>query len=135
VEGLVVEAVAKEPGERSLSILGEGPVVVDPSARLEVVLRRRLPDARLVLLDGADALVPARGERELAQGTTLTLAPAERLAPGRSYVLLLDGAATREVHDEEGNAFTPMTLSLTAAGSPEEAPRKPRPPVRHRRKR
>jgi hypothetical protein len=121
VAGLLEEGVVLEPGDRALPLLGEGPVVVDPGSRFRVVLRRRLPDARLVLLDAADAIVAAEGGRVLGEGTTLTLAPSRRLAAGGLYVLRVDGTATREVHDEKGNAFLPLSAPVTAAGAPARA--------------
>jgi hypothetical protein len=125
VAGFLVEGVAIEPGDRKLPLITDGPLVVDPAVRFRVVLRRRLPDARIVLVDGADALVPGDGQKELAEGTTLTLTPAARLEPGGLYVLRVDGAASRELHDESGNTFLPMSVSISAAGAPE--PPRPEP--------
>jgi hypothetical protein len=125
VAGFLKEGVALEPGERALQLLTDGPVVVDPASRFRVVLGRRLPDARLVLVDGADAIVPGEGQKEVAESTTLTLAPSRPLDPGGLYVLRVDGAASREVHDDKGNSFLPLNVSITAAGAPQPPPPEP----------
>jgi hypothetical protein len=106
--------------------------VVDPASTFEVEIAARLHDARLVLLDAADAHVAAGDVREVGSATRLTLAPAAPLVPGSRYVLRVDGAARRETHDAEGRAFAPLAFPLLAAGTPPTpAPKKP---VRRRRR-
>ena len=125
-------AVAVEPAAR-LPLVPGSEVVVHPAATFEVELAARTPDARLVLVDAREDLVPASGTRELAAGTRLTLAPTAPLVPGSRYALRLDGAADRDLHDESGRPFSPVTLPLLAAGTP-PAP-EPKKPVRKRRHR
>jgi hypothetical protein len=125
-------AVAVEPAAR-LPLVAGSEIVVHPAATFEVELAARTPDARLVLVDAREDLVPASGTRELAAGTRLTLAPSAPLVPGSRYALRLDGAADRDLHDESGRAFAPVTLPLLAAGVP--PPLEPKKPVRKRRHR
>jgi hypothetical protein len=93
-------------------------VVVHPAATFEVELSARAADARLVLVDARDDLVPASATREVGAGTKLTLAPAAPLVPGSRYLLRLDGASDRDLHDDAGRAFSAVTLPLLAAGTP-----------------
>jgi hypothetical protein len=93
-------------------------VTVDPGASFRVVLAGRFPDARLSLLDGADAMVAGAGGREVAASTTVTFQPAAPLRPGSAYRLRIDGAVTRELHAAEGTTRTPVELHLLAAGEP-----------------
>jgi hypothetical protein len=55
---LLRSAVAIEATQRLPLVPGAGEVVVDPGATFEVELSARVPDARLVLVDGRDDLVP-----------------------------------------------------------------------------
>ncbi len=125
-------AVAIEPGQR-LPVTPGAEVVVDPQATFELELSVRAPDARLVLVDARDDLVPAQGGRELSTGTRLTLAPSAPLVPGSRYTLRLDGASQRELHDEGGRAFSPATFPILAAGTP--PPPEPKRPARKRKRR
>jgi hypothetical protein len=108
-------------------------VVVDPAATFEVELSARSADARLVLVDARDDLVPATALRELGAATRLTLVPAAPLVPASRYVLRLDGVADRELHDDAGRAFSAVTLPLLVAGSP--PPPEPKKPARKKRRR
>jgi hypothetical protein len=108
-------------------------VVVAPAATFEVELSTRAPDARLVLVDAREDLVPASATRELAAGTKLTLTPAAPLVPGSHYALRLDGASRRELHDEAGRPFSAVSLPLLAAGSP--PPPEPKKPAKRRKHR
>jgi hypothetical protein len=122
-------AVALEPGPpgQRVVLAAGAEVVVDPRATFEIELSARTPDARLVLVDGRDDLVAASGTREVAGTTRLTLAPNAPLVPGSRYALRLDGASQRELHDEAGRAFTPLTFPVLAAGTP--PPREPKRPA------
>jgi hypothetical protein len=123
-------ALAREPaGTTPLSAAGE--TVVDPAATFEVELAHRLPDARIVLVDAADAHVAAKDVREVAAGTRLTLAPEAPLVPGSRYVLRVDGASVREMHDADGRTFAPIGFALLVAGTPPPEPKKP--PKKRRR--
>jgi len=123
VSGLLREGVALEPGDHPVKLLSDGPVLVDPRSTFRVVLTIRSPDARLALYDGADAIVPADGGRVVAEATTVTLRPSKSLEPGGLYQLRLDGAASREVHDEAGGAFQPLFVTVQVKGG--EAPPPP----------
>lgn len=124
-------ALAREPaGTTALSATGEN--VVDPAATFEVELDARLADARLVLLDAADAHVPAQDVREVGATTRLTLAPEKPLVPASRYVLRADGAARREMRDPDGRAYAPVAFALLVAGDP--PPPEPKKPARRRRR-
>jgi len=127
VAGLLREGVALEPGDHPVKLLSDGPVVVDAKSTFRVVLSVRSPDARLALYDGADAIVPADGGREISDATTVTLKPSKPLEPGGLYQLRLDGASSREVHDEAGSAFQPLFVSVQVKGGDA-----PPPPARSR---
>jgi hypothetical protein len=105
---------------------------VDPAATFEVELAPRLDDARLVLVDAAGAHVAAKDVREGAATTRLTLAPATPLVPGSRYVLRVDGAAVREMHDGDGRAFEPLGFAVLVAGTP--PPPEPKKPTKKRRR-
>lgn len=127
---LSAEAVEPAGARVTLSPATEG--IVEPTSTFRVVLPGRSDDARLSLLDGADALVPGRGTREVGEQTVLTLAPAQPLAPARRYLLRIDGARTRDLHDSAGRAAGPVELHLVVAGSAPEPPPKA---VRKKRRR
>lgn len=114
---LLRSALALEPAQR-LPLKPGAEVVVDPGATFEVELSTRSPDARLVLVDARDDLVPASATREIGSSTKLTLAPTAPLVPGSRYELRVDGASDRDLHDDHGRAFSAVTLPLLAAGSP-----------------
>lgn len=126
-------AAAIEPAQR-VPLAPGAEVVIDPRATFEVELAARLPDARLVLVDGRDDLVAATSERELSALTRLTLSPSAPLVPGSRYALRVDGAATRDVHDDAGHAYAPLTFPLLVAGTPPppEQSRPARPKKRRR---
>jgi hypothetical protein len=109
-------------------------VVIDPAATFELELSARSADARLVLVDARDDQVPATSTRELAAGTRLTLTPAAPLVPASRYVLRLDGASDRDLHDDEARAFSAVSLPLLVAGSPPPPEPKTKKPVRKKRR-
>jgi hypothetical protein len=109
--------------------------VVDPAASFEVELSALSSDARLVLVDARDDLVPTTATREVGQMTRLTLAPTAPLVPASRYVLRLDGASDRDLHDEAGRAFSAVSLPLLAAGSPPPPEPKKQKPARKKRRR
>jgi len=76
----VAEAQALTPGSGT-PLLPTDVTLVDPAATFRVVLKGRLPDARLSLLEG-DAMVPSAGAREAGPTTSLSLQPAAPLRPG-----------------------------------------------------
>jgi hypothetical protein len=127
----VRSALAREPsGTTALSVTAE--TVVDPAATFDIELAPRLPDARLVLVDPADAHVAAKDVREVAATTRFTLAPLAPLVPGSRYLLRVDGAAVREMHDADGHAFAPIGFPILVAGTP--PPPEPKPAPRKRRR-
>ncbi len=132
VTRILRSAVAVEPSAR-LPLAPGAEVVVDPAATFEVELSARAPDARLVLLDTREDLVAATATREVASGTRLTLAPVAPLTPGSRYAVRLDGAVDRELHDDAGRAYAPLTLPILAAGNP--PPPEPKKPARKKKRR
>lgn len=129
------EVVALEPGGATLPLALQGDTVVDPGARFRVVLSISSPDARVLLLDAKDALVAAEGAHEVGQTTRLTLTPSAPLTPGRRYLLRVDGASTRELHDASGKAFGPAAVQILVAGEPPPPEPKEQPTRRKRRSR
>jgi hypothetical protein len=109
-------------GSTSTALVAGSETAVDPRSRFRVELPLPLPDARLSLLDGGDALVPSTGSRETGQTTVLALTPAAALAAGARFRLRVDGAATRELQAAEGRRFAPLEWPVVVAGAP--APRK-----------
>jgi hypothetical protein len=127
---LATEVVAVEPSGE-LPLQRDGETVVDPASSFRVVLAARFDDARLLLLDAADAAVPAKGTRVVGTSTALTLSPTTPLRPGSRYQLRVDGDRTRDLHDETGAAHAPFTLPVLAAGTPPP----PEPPPKKKAKR
>ncbi len=125
---IVREAAALQPGDATSPLAPEGETAIDPLATFRVALSEPSRDARLVLLDAADAAVPAQASVEVGTATVLTLAPSSPLAPGAHYRLRLDGAVTRELHAGE-TAYLPAAWGLKATGEPLPAAR----PVRRSR--
>lgn len=130
---LLRSAVAVEPAAR-VALAPGAETVVHPAASFEVELSARAADARLVLVDARDDLVPATATREVGAGTRLTLAPAAPLVPASRYTLRIDGASDRPLHDDAGRAFAPVTLPLLAAGAPPPPEAKRPARKRHRRR-
>jgi hypothetical protein len=119
---IVREAAALQPGDATSPLAPEGETAIDPLATFRVALSEPSRDARLVLLDAADAAVPAQASTEVGTTTVLTLAPSSPLAPGAHYRLRLDGAVTRELHAGE-TAYLPAAWGLKATGDPTPAAR------------
>jgi hypothetical protein len=115
---IVREAAAVDPAGTVTALAPGGETVVDPAVTFRVELSVASADARLALVDAADAHVPASGAQEVAATTRLTLSPAAPLTPGGRYTLRLDGAIARELHDAGGKAYLPLALSVRAAGQP-----------------
>lgn len=124
-------AAAVEPVAR-VPLTPGAEVVVHPASTFELELSARAADARLVLVDARDDLVPASGTREVGAGTRLTLSPSAPLVPGSRYVLRLDGASDRALHDDAGRAYSAISLPLLAAGAP--PPPEPKKPARKKRR-
>jgi hypothetical protein len=130
----VREAAALQPGEVVAALAPEGETRIDPSATFRVSLSGPSHDARLTLLDAADAAVPALSRGEIGDATALTLEPSVPLAPGGRYQLRLDGAVTRDFHlGDQGHA--PVAWALKVVGEPPPPPpRAARPSARGKRR-
>jgi hypothetical protein len=89
-------------------------------------------DARLSLLDGRDDLLPSRGTREVGVETVITVTPVQPLTPASHYLLRVDGARGRDLHDAAGRAAGPVELRVVAAGVPPEPEKRPAKRRRHR---
>jgi hypothetical protein len=125
-----LSAVVAVVGGKDLPIARDGSALVDAgtSFRLEVAVP--LGDGRLALYDEDDAMVASSGTNEVgASWTRYRLVPDEPLHPGTTYVLRLDGALTRDVHDLSGRPYGPLVLTVKTAGDrppPAASPRKRR---------
>jgi len=120
---LSAQAVAPGATEGSARLQRDGEALVSPSARFAVEAGAPLGDARLVLYDGQEALVEAEGSADIGSASSrFTLAPARPLRPGSRYVLRLEGAQRRELHDLGGRAFRPLSFALLVAGQPAADP-------------
>lgn len=127
----VREAAALQPGDVVAALARDGETHIDPSATFRLALGGPSHDARLTLLDSADAAVPALSRGEIGEATVLTLEPSVPLAPGARYQLRLDGAVTRDFHlGDQGHA--PVTYALKVVGEP--APVKAARPARRGKK-
>ena len=111
-------------GGQDVSIERDGGTLVDAGASFRVEIAVPLTDGRLALHDEQDAMVASSGTSEVgASWTRYRLVPDEPLRPGTTYVLRVDGATTREVHDPAGRAYAPLTLKLKTSGErPAPAP-------------
>jgi hypothetical protein len=109
-------------GSASTPLVAGSETAVDPRSSFRVELPMPLPDARLSLLDGGDAMVASTGSREVGPATVLALTPAAALAVGARLRLRVDGAATRELQAADGRRFAPLEWPVVVAGAP--APRK-----------
>jgi len=106
-------------------------VPVEPASAFEVRIPLQLRDARLVLLDAQDLLVPAAVDSETGPaGSRFSLQPQEPLRPGSAYLLRLEGVGGRLVHSASDVAFEPLVLPVRVTGSPP-----PRPPPKKALKR
>jgi hypothetical protein len=118
-------------GGQSIVLPQDGTALVDPVAAFRVDVAVRLTDGRFALHDGVDAMVTSTGTTEVgASWTHYQLTPGEPLQPGTAYVLLLDGAVTREPHDASGRAYLPLVVKIKTTGD-----RPPRPAARKHAKR
>lgn len=115
----LLSAVAEGAGaaEGSTRLLRDGEALVSPAARFAVETGAPLADARLVLYDGQEALVEAEGTAEIGSASSrFTLAPARPLRAGSRYVLRLEGAQGRELHDLSGRAYRALSFPVLVAG-------------------
>jgi hypothetical protein len=120
----ISSAEAVEPSGGRVSLSPSTEAIVDVASSFRVVLPGRSDDARLSLLDAADALVPATGTREVGEQTVLTVTPRQPLLPASHYLLRIDGVRSRDLHDAAGRAAGPVELPMVAAGSAPEPVKK-----------
>ncbi len=115
-------AVEARQGPTPVSLTPGPSDTVDPAATFEVRLGFPARDARLVLLDARDAMVPSSADAEVGgSGSRFTLIPLEPLAPGSSYVLRLEGLGNRLVRSDDGRGFEPLAVPFRVAGEPPSA--------------
>jgi hypothetical protein len=113
----VASAEARAAG--TATSLSRGPSsAVDPASTFEVRVSAPARDARLVLLDAQDVVVPASVDSEVGAESRFTLVPVEPLRPGSSYQLRLEGLGGRLVRSDDGKGFEPLVLSLQILGTP-----------------
>jgi len=125
----VAEATAAAEGPTRL--LRDGEALVSPATRFAVETGAPLADARLVLYDGQEALVEAEGAAEIGSASSrFTLTPARPLRAASRYVLRLEGAQGRELHDLSGRAYRALSFPVLVAGRPPADP----PPRKAKRK-
>jgi hypothetical protein len=99
--------------------LARGPsTAVDPASAFEVRVSAPARDARLVLVDAQDLVVPAVVESEVGAESRFGLVPVEPLRPGSAYLLRLEGVGGRLVQSDDGKSFEPLVLSLQILGTP-----------------
>jgi hypothetical protein len=116
-------------GGQELALARDGSSVVDPGAAFRVEIATHLTDARLALHDETDAMVASTGTTEVgASWTRFRLVPDEPLRPGSAYVLRVDGAHSRDLHDPAGRAYAPIALKLKTSGERPAAPPRKKPP-------
>jgi len=125
----LLSAQAETPGagDGPARLLRDGEALVSATARFAVEAGAPLYDARLVLYDGQEALVEVQGAAEIGSASSrFTLTPVRPLRPGSRYVLRLEGAQSRELHDLAGQAFRPLSFPLLVSGQrpPDPPPRK-----------
>jgi hypothetical protein len=94
-------------------------VAVEPASSFEIRIAAPARDARLVLLDAQDVLVPSTVEAELGSESSFLLQPLEPLRPGRTYLLRLEGLGARLVRSDGGRSFEPLLLPIQITGSPQ----------------
>ena len=122
---LPATAVEARQGSTALSLMPGPSDSVDPGATFEVRLGLAARGARLVLLDGRDAMVPSGSDAEVGGGgSRFTLVPLEPLTPGSRYVLRLEGLESRMVNTDDGRGFEPLAVPFRVAGEPPPAPPK-----------
>ncbi len=124
----LLAAEAFLPGGEVVPLSRDMPTPVAPGSGFRVLVGAELSDGRLAVLDSADAAVPSAGTVEIGVSSRFTLTPTEPLRPGSSYLLRLDGAASRDVHGSRGETFAPLMLQIRTIGDPP-------PPARHGRAR
>ena len=92
--------------------------LIEPASTFEIRVGAPARDARLVLFDAQDALVPATVEAEVGAESRFALVPLDPLRPGGAYLLRLEGLGGRLVRSDDGRSFEPLVLPLQITGSP-----------------
>ena len=112
-------------GEREVPLTPGSETSIDPASAFRIEIGASLVDARLALHDEEDAMVASEGTMVMgASSTRLGLTPHAPLRPGASYVLKIDGAATRNAHDSSGRAYGPLEIALRTTGQRPPPPSK-----------
>jgi hypothetical protein len=117
-------------GPAAVPLSAAGETTVEPRAGFRVELPVAIPDARLSLLDGADAMVPSAGSRLVGPATVLTLTPTAALEAGARFRLRVDGAASRPLHAADGRRFEPLEWLVVVDGEPAAKPARGHPRTR-----
>lgn len=128
---LPVDSAQALEGEGAAALDAQQVAIVGPTATFQVRVAVPAREARLVLEDAQGALVPATGSTEVGAGAAYELKPTEPLLPGGSYVLRLEGLASRSVQDAAGRSYQPLSFRLRVTGKEEPPP--PRRKRTHRR--
>jgi hypothetical protein len=89
-----------------------------PASAFEVRVSAPARDARLVLVDAQDLVVPAAVDSEVGTESRFTLVPVEPLRPGSTYQLRLEGIGGRLVRSDDGKSFEPLVLLVQILGTP-----------------
>jgi hypothetical protein len=129
---LPVESVEARLGTIAVPLSGPAAEPVDPASTFEVRLPLGTRNARLVLLDAQDALVPSSSESDIGGGRSrYTLVPVEPLRTGSRYVLRIEGIGSRQVVSDDGRPHEPLAVTFLVAGAP---PPKLTPPKKGQKK-
>ena len=107
-----------------LPVDGSSVPIVDAGSTFEVRLPFAARDARLVLLDSRDSMVPSSADAEVGATSRFTLVPLEPLLPGSRHVLRLEGLESRLVKSDDGRSFEPLAAPFQVAGEPPPTPPK-----------
>jgi hypothetical protein len=130
----LTRAQALEPNAATVTLAPGEEAVVDAGARFQLEIGRALRDARLVLVDAADAHVTGSEVREVGTTTVLELTPEPPLRPGSRYLLRVEGIDGGPIRGGDGVAYEPVTVPLIVAGTP-PPPEPERKPARRKRRR
>ncbi len=130
---LAISLAEARRADASVPLARDALTIIDTRAEFHVSTAQPIVDGRLALLDEQEAAIPSVGTVEIGGQSRFTLVPKAPLVPGTAYTLRLDGAASRDLHDASGAAYSPLSLRLKSAG--EKPPPPPKKRVRSRRRR
>lgn len=117
---LTLTLTAATDGGTSLVTVGpDGRAELEPTATLILEFPTRLRDYRVRLFDDRDLVLPSDDAATLTDGGLLyEVDLLQPLAPGRSYLLMVDGELGPQVLDQEGRAHEDVRLVLNVRGEP-----------------